>query len=125
MKLFSAAFACALLALPAGAIAADMPGSVDNAITPQQASGRQGQNVVVEGVADVTEADGLPGLYVHLSTPDTHVPFVGYIATNNEDHFADPHGLNGKTVEISGVVETDGSVPMIRLTSPGQIKVIR
>ena len=118
----SAAFACITTI---GAIAADLPGSADNAITPQQAIGRQGQNVVVEGVADVTEADGLPGLYVHLSAPDSHVPFVGYISTNNEEHFPDPRGLNGKTIAISGVVETDGSIPMIRLTSPDQIKIIR
>ena len=125
MKFSRTAFLCALLALPAAAFADDVPGSADNALTPQQAIGRQGQNVVVAGIADVTEADGLPGVYVHLSTPGSHVPFVGYISTNNEGQFPDPRGLTGKTVEISGVVETDGSIPMIRLTHPEQIKIVR
>lgn len=125
MKLSRTALLCAFLALPVGALADDLAGSSDNALTPQQAIGRQGQNVTVQGIAAVTEAAGLPGLYVHLSLPDSHVPFVGYIAVNNEGEFPDPRELNGKTIEISGVVETDGSIPMIRLTHPDQIKIVR
>ncbi len=105
----------ALLLAPAAAFAAP--------ISPQQALGMQGQNVIVEGVATVSEADGVPGLFVHLNAEDRS-PFVGYVSANNEDKFPDLSQLQGKTVDISGVVEISNGRPMIRLSSADQIKIV-
>jgi hypothetical protein len=108
-------------------LAAILSGSVGAfaaAISPQQAAANPGQNVIVEGVATVSEADGLPGLFVRLDSP-SHAPFVGYIPANIENKFPDIQQLQGKTVDITGVVETGSQIPMIRLTSADQIKIVQ
>jgi hypothetical protein len=115
----SCAGALVLLLAPAAGVAQTRP------ISPQQAMGDQGQKVTVEGVANVSEAEGLPGLFVRLNAKGSSTPFAGYISTGNEDKFPDIHALEGKTVDITGVVETSGSVPIIRISSAGQLKVIR
>lgn len=117
--------ATVLLLLPAGSFADDVPGSVQNPLSPEQAIARQGQSVTVEGRANVTEADGMPGVFVRLSNPDSHVPFVGYVETNNEGKFPDLRALQGRVVDITGIVETRSTPPMIKLTSADQIKIVR
>ena len=99
--------------------------AADHPLTPQQALGQRGQNIVVEGRASITDALGLPGIFIRLTGPGSNVPFIGYIETSNQAQFPNPRELEGRTVEMSGVVETSGSIPMIRLTSADQIKIIR
>jgi hypothetical protein len=108
-----------------GAAAADSPGAEGTPLTPQQALGRQGQKVAVKGVASISDALGLPGIFIRLTGPGSNIPFVGYIENNNQRQFPSPRELEGKTIEIIGVVETSGSIPMIRLTSADQMKIIR
>jgi hypothetical protein len=115
----SCAGALVLLLAPAAGVAQSGP------VSPQQAMGDQGQNVTVEGVATVSDAEGLPGLFVRLNAKGSSTPFAGYISTGNEDKFRDIRALEGKTVDITGVVETSGSIPIIRISSAGQLKVIR
>jgi hypothetical protein len=124
--IMKAAAAAALCAAMWGCGGPGVQGSSDNPVSPQQALGRQGQNVTVEGVARVSEADGMPGVFIRLDNPrGPHVPFVGYISVNNEGMFPDLRELDGRRIDISGVVETTGTIPMIRLTSADQITIVR
>jgi hypothetical protein len=94
-------------------------------MTPEQAISAQGQKVAVAGVASLSDANGMAGTFIRLTAPDSDVPFVGYISSDNERQLPNPGELSGRVVEITGVVETRGSVPMINLTSPSQIRVLR
>jgi hypothetical protein len=100
-------------------------GSQGRPYTPEQAISAQGNKVAVAGVASVSDANGMPGTFIRLTAPDTEVPFVGYISIDNERQFPNPGQLQGHTIEITGVVETRGTIPMIMLTSPDQVRVLR
>jgi hypothetical protein len=95
-------------------------------ITPEQAMANQGQNVTVEGVASLSDANGMPaGLFIRLSTTGPGAAFAGYISADNQDKFPGLGTLKGKLVAITGVVETTSTIPIIRITSPDQIRVVR
>jgi hypothetical protein len=101
---------------------AEKSGSPEQPFSPQQAIGHQGHHVTVEGIASVRDADGLMGTYVWLKNPK-NVLFVGYVSVNNKARFPDLQNLDGKKIDITGVVETFNSIPMIRLTSANQIRM--
>jgi hypothetical protein len=94
-------------------------------ITPERALGYQGQNVTVEGTATVSDAHSLLGVFVRLKSPDKPRPaFAGYITPENERQFPGLQTFNGRTIDITGIVETNtGTVPLIRLLSADQMKV--
>lgn len=108
----------ALLAADPGATPAETP------ISPEQAMRAQGQNVTVEGVASLSDANGMPaGLFIRLSTTGPGAAFAGYISAENQGKFPGLGTLQGKMVAITGVVETTTTIPIIRITSPDQIRI--
>jgi hypothetical protein len=109
-----------LLAADPGATPAQTP------ITPEQAMAAQGQNVTVEGVASLSDANGMPaGLFIRLSTTGPGAAFAGYISADNQGKFPGLGTLRGRVVAITGVVETTTTIPIIRITSPDQIRIVR
>ena len=100
--------------------------SADQPITPEQAYSSQGQNVTVQGVASLSDAHGMPpGVFIRLSTTGPGAAFAGYITVEDQGKFPGLGTLKGKMVSISGVVETTNTIPIIRLTSPDQIRIVR
>ncbi len=127
MRIHPARLACASLLLLGLAACSSGPvaGARGRPFTPEQAISAQGNKVAVAGVASVGDADGMPGTFIRLTAPDSNVPFVGYISIDNERQFPNPGQLQGRMVELTGVVETRGSIPMIMLTTPDQVRVLR
>jgi hypothetical protein len=96
-------------------------------ITPEQTTGSKGQNVTVEGVATISDANSmlLPGIAVHLnSNGQRSAPFAGYIAAGDTYKFPDLRELDGRVISMTGVVEATNTIPIIRLTSPDQITIV-
>ena len=122
-----AAAGAMLVLLSSAAVLADtaqMPAATP--ITPNQAMANQGQNVTVEGVASISDANGMPaGLFIRLGGGGRDAPFAGYISAENQGKFPGLGTLKGKMVAITGVVETTTTIPIIRITSPDQIRIVR
>jgi hypothetical protein len=95
-------------------------------ITPTQAMAAQGQNVTVEGVASLSDANGMPpGMFIRLGAGGRDAPFAGYISADNQGKFPGLGTLRGRMVAITGVVETTTTIPIIRISSPDQIRIVR
>jgi hypothetical protein len=95
-------------------------------ITPGQALGYQGSNVTIEGTAMILPSRSThldEAAQVRLGDSDNPGAFVGYINKSDLKKFPDLAALDGKTVDISGVVEGDFGLPEIRISSPDQITV--
>jgi hypothetical protein len=109
-----------------GALADTNARPAQDPITPEQAMANQGQNVTVEGVASLSDSHGMPpGLFIRLSTTGPGATFAGYISAENQSKFPGLGTLQGKVVAITGVVETTTTIPIIRINSPDQIRVVR
>jgi hypothetical protein len=118
--------AMAVLLSSVTALAQPSDRSQEQPITPEQAFSNQGQHVTVEGIASLSDANGLPaGLFLRLSTTGPGAAFAGYISAENQGKFPGLGTLQGKLISITGVVETTSTIPIIRLTSPEQIRIVR
>jgi hypothetical protein len=121
-----AAGSAMLLMLSAISVSAQSPAPPSRRITPEQAQGSQGQSVTVEGVASLSDAHGMPeGTFIRLSTTGRGAAFAGYVAAGNYNRFPDLRDLDGRVISITGVVETTSTIPIIRLTSADQIRIVR
>jgi hypothetical protein len=122
-----AAAGAMMVLLSSAAVLADtaqMPAATP--ITPNQAMANQGQNVTVEGVASISDANGMPaGLFIRLGGGGRDAPFAGYISAENQGKFPGLGALKGKMIAITGVVETTTTIPIIRIVSPDQIRIVR
>ena len=126
IKKMAAASALIVMLSAAGALADTVGRPAEQSITPEQAMAAQGQNVTVEGIASLSDANGMPpGLFIRLSTTGPGAAFAGYISAANQDKFPGLGTLQGKDVAITGVVETTTTIPIIRITSPDQIRIGR
>jgi hypothetical protein len=129
MNLFKRAAASAMMVLLSStALLAADPGATpaQTPITPEQAMAAQGQNVTVEGMASLSDANGMPaGLFIRLSTTGPGAAFAGYISADNQGNFPGLGTLRGRVVAITGVVETTTTIPIIRITSPDQIRIVQ
>jgi hypothetical protein len=103
---------------PAAAFAQGSP------ISPQQALAAQGQDVIVEGTAAISEAVGMPGTFVRL-TDNSDATMIGYIPQGDESRFPDLKELDGKRVEMTGVVEQSNGHSMIELSSASQLRIVQ
>lgn len=115
---FPALFAAALLAAaPFGA-----PAARAATVAPAEAGHYAGRKITVEGVANVTTTrSGV--VFVDLGGVGRGAPFTGFIAKENAARFPDVGRYSGKTVDITGTVQTFRGRPEIVLTDPGQIAV--
>jgi hypothetical protein len=111
----------ALLLLVSPALAQN--GSKSEPLAPDQARSNIGQHVVVEGTAHVHDADGRLGVYVDLDHRDGGTTFAGYIPNENLAQFPDLRQVEGRRVDIDGVVQIrKEGFPIIILTNGGQLR---
>jgi hypothetical protein len=82
----------------------------------------QGYFAVVRGLAHVEE--GALGTYIHIEAPYLRRKIDGYIPFGDESTFGDLANIEGRTVEIGGVVALDG-LPYITMTDPRQLAIVR
>jgi hypothetical protein len=95
-----------------------------NAISPTQALGYQGSNIKVEGPASVRPATGSrEGVEIALRSGDNSAVVIGYIPKGNVGSFPNLNALDGRIVDVSGVLEMDGGQAEIRVTSPEQLAI--
>ena len=108
MRLKALAVLLALSCIPAAAADRD-------AIT-------QGAGATVTGFAHVHR--GAEGTYIELENSNYARAIAGFIAFRNEGTFPGVMALNGRRVQITGMVALYGR-PMIGLNDPGQLQLIR
>ncbi|HET7084724.1 MAG TPA: hypothetical protein VFI23_08145 [Rhizomicrobium sp.] len=82
--------------------------------------GSQGTLAVVRGIAHI-ERRAL-GTYIELENPALTRDVAGYIAFGNEGTFPGLYELDGRNVEISGIVVLDGRA-LIPMEDPDQLRV--
>lgn len=87
-------------------------------VSPAGARNYVGKCVTVEGVASVHALAG--GMcFIHLGSRDT--PFAAVIPKGKVGRFPHVQDYDGKTLDVSGIVELRRDLPEIVLKSPSQI----
>ena len=81
----------------------------------------QGSSSVVRGRAHVEER--ALGTYIEVERPDLTRTVAGLIPFGDEPTFPGLSDIDGRTVEIAGVVVFDGQ-PSIVMTDPNQLAVV-
>lgn len=114
-----------LLAALAPTVAFAQPASPFPPITPEQARSNEGDNVVIEGIARVHAAERRLGWYIDLNGTWPSSPFAGYIPDENKSQFSNLSMINGKTVDITGVVQFRNGKPIIKMTDAHQLRLVR
>ncbi len=109
MRLKTLALLLALSGIPLTAIAADRGAIV------------QGAGATVSGFAHVRR--GAEGTYIELENSAQARRIAGFIAFQNEGTFPGVMALNGRRVQMTGMVVLYGR-PMIALNAPEQLQVI-
>lgn len=82
---------------------------------------QQGCISVVRGRAHVEE--GALGTYIVIENPSLSRSIVGYIPFGDEPTFPALSQVEGRTVEIGGVVVVDGRL-LIVMTDPNQLTIV-
>ena len=114
----------ALILLASPALA--QTGGRNNPLAPDQARSNIGQHVVVEGTAHVRDADGRLGVYIDLDHGDHNTVFAGYIPNENLAQFPDLRAVEGRRVDIDGVVQIrKEGFPIIIRTTGNQLRPAR
>jgi hypothetical protein len=81
----------------------------------------QGSLAVVSGVAHVHK--NAEGTYIEIENPDAARSVGGFIPFGDQSSFSNLSDLDGRTVQIAGVVGVDGQA-LISLTDPDQLTVV-
>ena len=63
-------------------------------------------------------------VFINLDKPHPGSPFVAVIHSENTNKFGNLDSLQGKSVEIKGMIKEYRDKPEIILRSPGQLKVL-
>ena len=65
------------------------------------------------------------GVEIALRSGDNSAVVIGYIPKGNVDQFPDSRALDGRVIDVSGVLEMDSGQAEIRVTSPEQLAIAR
>ena len=113
VKIIALAFVLSLAAFPASAAT----------IQDNQASAHIGENETVEGIAAEVFTDRKSGTtFIDLGHAYPSETFAGVIFRENASAFGDLSGLQGKTVDLSGKIQTYRGHPEIILRSVAQMR---
>lgn len=93
-------------------------------ISPSDASHYIGSFSTVEGVVSQVATSGGGTTFINFGGRYPNHTFYAVIFRNNSGQFPGVHALEGRTIAISGTVETYKGKPQIILTSPDQIKLV-
>jgi hypothetical protein len=81
----------------------------------------QGSISVVRGRAHVEE--GAEGTYVKIDSPGATRPVTGFIPFGDKPTFPYLSEIEGRTVDMGGVVVVDGALYIV-LTDPNQLAIV-
>jgi hypothetical protein len=110
----------ALAAAPALAV----PSSPFAPLSPQQARANVGQNVMIEGTARVHPAPDRLGINIDLAGQGRRDDFIGFVPNENLRVFPRLAALDGRVVDITGVIQLRQGIPTIKLTSAYQLRSV-
>lgn len=97
--------------------------TIAETISPEEASSYVGKFATVEGtVAEVSESNK-GTVFINFGGRYPNQVFYAVIFSNNADQFTEIHGLEGRSVAISGTVELYKGKLEIVVESPSQIEV--
>jgi DNA/RNA endonuclease YhcR with UshA esterase domain len=113
LKAFILAFTFALTAIPALA----------ETIQPADAGKHVGQTVTVEGAVSNVHTTGSGMTFIDMGGRYPDNPFTAVIFSDEVDKFPNVDDLDGKTVDITGLVRLYKNKPEIILKSADQIKI--
>lgn len=88
--------------------------------TPAQMTA-QGTATTIRGRAHIERTP--LGTYITLENPYYARRYAGFVSFGNDGAFPDLFELEGRTVEISGVLVLDGRI-YIAMTDPNQLRVL-
>ena len=92
-----------------------------NTIPPSRARSSVGQLVIVEGKANIQDDASRAGTDVDVTGPNGHM--IAFIPVGDKNQFPALDSFEGKTVDVTGVVDMESSGPEIRITTPNQLKL--
>lgn len=82
----------------------------------------QGNGVTIGGRAHIQR--GAEGTYIEIDNPDLKLNIAGFIPFGNQSGFPGLYALEGRDVQITGLVIMDGRA-VIQMTNPHQLRVGR
>jgi hypothetical protein len=101
-------------------VASCLPAAAQS-LGPRLQSVVQGNGVTVDGRAHVYR--GAQGTYISIENPGLTRSITGFIPFGDEPTFPGLSGLDGRRVQISGVVYSDGRA-IILMNDPAQLRVM-
>ncbi|MGA7676274.1 MAG: hypothetical protein WCA78_14660 [Rhizomicrobium sp.] len=97
--------------------------AVAQTIRPADALAHVGQTVTVEGVvSEVYNAARTDTTFIDMGGAYPNNVFTAVIFSEDASRFSDVEALDGKTVDVTGVIRLYKGIPEIILKSAGQIK---
>jgi DNA/RNA endonuclease YhcR with UshA esterase domain len=92
-------------------------------VAPNEARDHVGQNVTVEGaVSDVDHAASRSATFIDMGGHYPNNTFAAVIFKDDADKFPDVDTLNGKTIDVTGLIRLYQGRAEIILNDPAQIK---
>jgi len=82
----------------------------------------QGNGVTISGRAHIERR--AEGTFIEIENPNLSLRVAGFVPFGNQSGFPGLYDLDGRDVEISGIVVMDGR-PLIQLSDPKQLRVKR
>jgi hypothetical protein len=101
-------------------VASCLPAAAQS-LGPRLQSVVQGNGVTIGGRAHVLR--GAEGTYIDIENPGLTRSISGFIPFGDEPTFPGLSDLDGRNVEITGVVYSDGRA-MILMNDPGQLRIM-
>lgn len=80
----------------------------------------QGNGVTIEGRAHIHRR--AEGTYIEIENPSLSLQVAGFVTFGNQPTFPELYDIDGRDVEITGVVVMDGHA-LIQMNDPRQLRV--
>lgn len=80
----------------------------------------QGNGVTIGGRAHVLRR--AEGTYIEIENPNLSLQVAGFVAFGNQSTFPGLYDIDGRNVEITGIVVMDGPA-LIQMNDPRQLRV--
>ena len=80
----------------------------------------QGNGVTIGGRAHIERR--AQGTYIQIENPNLSLEVAGFVAFGNQTTFPGLYSLDGREVEISGIIVMDGRA-VIQMNDPRQLRV--
>jgi DNA/RNA endonuclease YhcR with UshA esterase domain len=105
-------------------LAAQLGCSHSEHITHAQAAAHVAQSVAVEGVVASVHTSRKGHTYLNFGAPYPNQDFTAMVYASNGSSFNDLDALEGKKVQVTGVVRLYEGKPEVVLDAPAQLKVL-